>query len=62
MVHCCTLIRDNTLTAGGGGGETHMKRAGMRVISLRVVKFWFWSHGLGRSRQNAIIFSLKGLF
>ena len=38
------------------GGVSHMKGAGMLVVSLRGVNFGFWSH-LGRSGQNAIIFS-----
>ena len=43
--------------AGGWGGG-----GGMLVVSLfRGVNFGFWSH-LGCSRQNAIIFSSKGLF
>ena len=32
----------------------------MLVVSFRDVNFGFWSH-LGRSGQNAIIFSRKGL-
>ena len=35
-----------------------MKGVGMLVVSLRGVKFRFWSH-LGCSGQNTIIFSLK---
>ena len=47
---------------GGGGGETsHMKGAGMLVVSLRGVHFRFWSR-LGCSGQNTLIFSRKGLF
>ena len=45
----------------GGGGDCHMKRAGMLAVSLRGVNFGFWSH-LGCSGQNAVIFSRKGLF
>ena len=37
-----------------------MKGARMPVVSLRRVNFRFWSH-LGRSGQNTIIFSSKGL-
>ena len=37
-----------------------MKVVGMLVVSLRGVKFGFWSH-LGCSGQNAIIFSREGL-
>ena len=40
---------------GGGGRKSHMKGAGMLVISLRGVNFGFWSH-LGCSGQIAIIF------
>ena len=46
---------------GGGGGGSHMKGAGMRVVSLSVVNFGYWSH-LRCSGQNAITFSCKGLF
>ena len=45
---------------GGGGGGSHMKGAGMLVISLRGVNVGFWSH-LGFSGKNVIIFSRKGL-
>ena len=46
---------------GGGGGVTpHMKVVGMLVVSLRLVNFGF-SSPLGRSGQNAIIFSREGL-
>ena len=45
----------------GGGGDCHMKRAGMLAVSLSGVNFGFWSH-LGCSGQNAVIFSRKGLF
>ena len=34
-------------TAPGGGGDSHMKRARMLVVSLSDVNFRFWSH-LGR--------------
>ena len=43
-----------------GGGEYHIKGAGMLVVSITGVNFGFWSH-LGCSGQNAIIFSRKGL-
>ena len=46
---------------GEGRGNSHMKGAGMLVVSLRGVNFGFWSH-LGCSGQNTIIFSRKGLF
>ena len=44
----------------GAGGGTHMKRAGMLVVSLRGVNFGFWSL-LGCSGQNTIIFSREEL-
>ena len=44
----------------GGGGDSHMKGAGMLVVSPRGVNFGFWSH-LGCSRPNTIIFSREGL-
>ena len=44
-----------------GGGDSHMKGAGMLVVSLRGVNFRFWSR-LVCSEQNTIIFSRKGLF
>ena len=42
------------------GRYSHMKGAGMLVVSLRRVIFGFWSH-LGCSGQNAIIFSRQGI-
>ena len=42
------------------GGAPHMKEVGMLVVSLRGVKFGFWSH-LGCFGQNVIIFSREGL-
>ena len=44
----------------GGGGNSHVKAAGMLVVSLWGVNFGFWSH-LGCCGQNAIIFSHEGL-
>ena len=44
-----------------GGGDSHMKGAGMLVVSLRSlrgVNFRFWSR-LRCSGQNTIIFSRK---
>ena len=38
--------------------NSHMKRAGMLVVSIRGVNLRFWSR-LGCSGQNATIFSLK---
>ena len=46
---------------GGGGGESHMKEAGMLVVSLRGVNFGFWSH-LGCSGQNAFFLAVKVSF
>ena len=43
---------------GEGGKESHMKGAGMLVISLRGVIFGFWSH-FECSGQSAIIFCHK---
>jgi len=43
-----------------GGGDSHMKGAGMLIVSLRGVNFGFWSH-LGCSGQNICIFSQEGL-
>ena len=55
------LARERTKRAReGGGGESHMKEAGMLVVSLRGVNFGVWSH-LGCSGQNAFIFSREGL-
>ena len=50
-----------TIIPPGGGGDSHLKGAGMLVVSLRGVYFRFWSR-LGCSGQNTIIFSRKGLF
>ena len=44
-----------------GGEGSHMKVAGMLVVSLRGVNFGLWSH-LGCSGQNAIILSRNGRF
>ena len=44
----------------GGRGDSHIKREGMLVVSLRGVDFGFWSH-LGCSGQNAIKCSREGL-
>ena len=45
---------------GGGGEDSHIKRGGMLVVSLRGVNFGFWSH-LGCFGQNAIICSHENL-
>ena len=49
-----------SLCPGGKGVESHIKRGGMLVVSLRGVNFGFWSH-LGCSGQNAIIYSRESL-
>ena len=46
---------------GGGGGDSHIIRGGMLVVSLSDINFRFWSH-LGCSGQNAIIYGREGLF
>ena len=62
-----TPLESNQLThvlipGWGGGGVAHpYERSGMLVVSLRGVNFGLRCH-LGCSRQNAIIFSRKGLF
>ena len=56
----CTLFNIVHSNPGGGGGSLHMKGMGMLVVSLRGINLGFWSH-LGRSGQNAIIFSREGL-
>ena len=43
-----------------GGGDSYKKQTGMLVVSLRGVKFGFWSR-LGCSGQSANILSLQGL-
>ena len=45
---------------GSRAGTPHLNVVGMLVVSLRGVKFGFWSL-LGCSGQNAIIFSREGL-
>ena len=42
-----TLNEIQGLFPGGGGGDSHMKVAGMLVVSLRGVNFRFWTR-LGR--------------
>ena len=51
---------DTFFREGAGVGGSAYERVGMLVVSLRGVKFGFWSH-LGCSGQNAIIFSREGL-
>ena len=60
----CRYKMNMLLRVPGGGrgvGNSHMKGAGMLVVSLRGVNFGFWSH-LRCSEQNVIILSRKGLF
>ena len=45
---------------GGGGGDYHIKRGGMLVVSLRGINFGFW-YQLGCSGQNTIIYGREGL-
>ena len=45
------LTRPNSLSVSTPGGDSHMKEAGMLVVSLRSVNFGFWSH-LGCSGQK----------
>ena len=44
-----------------GGGDSHMKQAGMLVVSLRGVNFGLWSR-LGCFGQSASILSRQGSF
>ena len=37
-------VADSREGEGGGGGESHMKEAGVLVASLRGVNFGPWSH------------------
>ena len=55
----CNVVSSG-VEEGGGGGGSPMKEARMLVVSLRGVKFRFWSC-LGCSGQNTILFSRKGL-
>ena len=49
------------MPGGGGGGEdSHIKRGGMFIVSLRGVNFGFWSH-LGCFGHTAIICSRENL-
>ena len=54
------LQKRNVVPRDMPGRYSHMKGAGMLVVSLRGVIFGFWSH-LGCSGQNAIIFSRQGI-
>ena len=59
---CFQSFFKQVLPPGGGGGvgDSHIKRMGMLIVSLRGVNFGFWSR-LGCSGQNVIIFSHQGL-
>ena len=57
----CNVVSSGVEEGGGGvGAGSPMKEARMLVVSLRGVKFRFWSC-LGCSGQNTILFSRKGL-
>ena len=56
----CNVVSSGVEEGGGGGVDTPMKEARMFAVSLRGVKFRFWSC-LGCSGQNTILFSRKGL-
>ena len=43
---------------GRGGGNFHMKGAGLLIVSLRGVNFGFWFYFTGFSEQNVIILEL----
>ena len=55
----CNVVSSG-VEEGGGGVDSPMKEARMLAVSLRGVKFRFWSC-LGCSGQNTILFSRKGL-
>ena len=55
----CNVVSSGVEEEGEGGGSP-MKEARMLVVSLRGVKFRFWSC-IGCSGQNTILFSRKGL-
>ena len=46
---------------GGGVGDSHIKGAGMLVVSLRVVSFGFWSH-LGCFGQTPLYLAVNVSF
>ena len=52
--------KSNSVREEPTGGDSHIRRGGMLVVSLTGVNFGFWSH-LGCSGQNAIICSREGL-
>ena len=43
MINILLLSLQLSNLPGGGGGTPHMKMVGMLVVSLKVVKFGFWS-------------------
>ena len=61
--HCFQFLfgEERKVSCLGIRGGSHVKGAGMLVVSLRGVNFRFWSN-LRCSGQNTIIFSRKGLF
>ena len=60
MKEILTVKRNSTPRVGGG--ESHMKGAGMLVVSFRGANLGFWTH-LGCSVQNVmIIFRRNDLF
>ena len=56
----CNVVSSGVEEGGWGGVDSPMKEARMLAVSLRGVKFRFWSC-LGCSGQNTILFSRKGL-
>ena len=46
--HQLTEYNEIHVSASPGGGDSHMKKTGMLVVSLRGVNFGFWSR-LGRT-------------
>ena len=53
-------VCDSIQTQQPGGGDSHMKKTGMLVVSLSGVNFGFWSP-FGCSGQSANILSRQGL-
>ena len=54
------MLRIGSHIPGGGGGDSHMKGAGMLVVSVRCVNLGFWSP-VGCSENNAAKCSRQGL-
>ena len=55
---CNQFSPENAFTPGVGKGESHMKGAGMLVVSLRGVNFGFWSssaHALSLRRPWQVV-------